>query len=167
MARFLPRWAMLIGVGATVSVLVWAQDSVPSVAVSGDVKQPLTLTAEALAKMPRAAVKMTSHGIETAYEGVWLSDILRQAGVPQGAELRGRALATCVLAEAQDGYQVVFSLAELDPSFGGGGVLLADTGNGKPLFGEQGRFRLIAAHDKPEARSIRLLTKLEVLSLRK
>jgi len=61
-------------------------------------------------------VKTTSRGLETAYEGVWLTDILRQAGVPQGESLRGRALAGYVLAVAQDGYQVVFSLAELDPA---------------------------------------------------
>jgi len=157
---------MLTLLAATLATLASAQDAVPSVQVTGAVKQPLTLTAESLAKMPRATVKTTSRGIETAYEGVWLTDILRQAGVPQGEQLRGRALAGYVLAQAQDGYQVVFSLAELDPSFVDGGVLLADTANGKPLFGEQGRFRLIAPHDKPGARSLRLLTRLEVVSLR-
>ncbi|HXK04962.1 MAG TPA: molybdopterin-dependent oxidoreductase [Verrucomicrobiae bacterium] len=160
------RWTMLTLLAATLATLASAQDAVPSVQVTGAVKQPLTLTAESLAKMPRATVKTTSRGIETAYEGVWLTDILRQAGVPQGEQLRGRALAGYVLAQAQDGYQVVFSLAELDPSFVDGGVLLADTANGKPLFGEQGRFRLIAPHDKPGARSLRLLTRLEVVSLR-
>ena len=157
---------MLTLLAATLATLASAQDAVPSVQVTGAVKQPLTLTAESLAKMPRATVKTTSRGIETAYEGVWLTDILRQAGVPQGEQLRGRALAGYVLAQARDGYQVVFSLAELDPSFVDGGVLLADTANGKPLFGEQGRFRLIAPHDKPGARSLRLLTRLEVVSLR-
>jgi len=161
------RWTILTILFAMASGLALAQDVVPSVEVAGAVKQPLRLTAESLAKLPRATVKMTSQGIETTYEGVWLTDILRQAGVPQGEQLRGRALASYVLANAQDGYQVVFSLAELDPSFAGGGVLLADTANGKPLFGEQGRFRLVAPHDKPGARSVRMLTKLEVVSLRK
>ncbi|MEO7653850.1 MAG: hypothetical protein ABIZ80_25620 [Bryobacteraceae bacterium] len=81
--------------------------------------------------------------------------------------MRGKALAKYVVAEAQDNYQVVFSLAELDPAFLDNQILLADTANGKPLFGAQGRFRLLAPKDKPGARSARMLTKLEVVQLRK
>jgi Oxidoreductase molybdopterin binding domain len=117
--------------------------------------------------MPRASVSTTSNGVETVYQGVWIHDVLKRAGVPQGGELRGKALAGYVLAEAQDGYQVVFSLAELDPAFIDDDILLADTANGKPLFGAQGRFRLVAPKDKPGAQSVRMLTKLEVVQLRK
>lgn len=144
-----------------------AQDAVPSIQVTGAVKQALTLTAEDLAKMPRASVKTVSNGIGTVYEGVWLHEVLKRAGVPQGAALRGKALAGYVLAEAQDGYQVVFSLGELDPAFIDSEILLADSANGKPLIGAQGRFRLVAPKDKPGARSVRMLTKLEVVQLRK
>jgi hypothetical protein len=101
------------------------------------------------------------------YEGVWVHEILKKAGVPQGDELRSKALASYVLAHAEDGYEVLFSLAELDPSFTDNQVLLADTADGKPLFGAQGRFRLVAAKDKPGARSVRMLTRLEVVQLRK
>src|SRR5215469_8940543 len=147
--------------------LLAAQNAPPSLQVTGAVKQALTLTADDLAKMPRATVRTMTNGMETVYEGVWLYEILKRAGVPQGSELRGKALAGYVLAEAQDGYQVVFSLAEIDPSFIDNEILLADTADGKPLFGAQGRFRLIASKDKPGARSVRLLTKLEVVQLRK
>lgn len=144
-----------------------AQDAPATVQVTGAVKQALTLSADDLAKMPRATVKTTSGGMETVYEGVWLHDVLKKAGVPQGGELRGKALSSYVLAEAQDGYQVVFSLGELDPSFIDNEILLADTANGKPLFGVQGRFRLVVPKDKPGARSIRMLTKIEVVQVRK
>ena len=117
--------------------------------------------------MPRATVRTMNHGMETVYEGVWLHKVLKKAGVPQGSELRGKALAGYVLAEAQDGYQVVFSLGELDPAFIDNEILLADTADGKPLFGAQGRFRLVVPKDKPGARSVRMLTKLEVVQLRK
>ncbi len=147
--------------------LLCAQDALLSLQVTGAVKQPLTFTADDLAKMPRATVKTTNNRMETVYEGVWLHEILKRAGAPQGTELRGKALAGYVLAEAQDGYQVVFSLAELDPSFIDNEILLADTADGKPLFGPQGRFRLVVPKDKPGARSIRMLTKLEVVQLRK
>ena len=148
------------------SGLLSAQEEA-AVRVSGAVKQELTVTAADLSKMPRASVRTTNDGMETVYEGVWLHVVLKVAGVPQGRELRGRALASYVLAEAQDGYQVIFSLAEMDPSFVDSQVLLADTANGKPLFGAQGRFRLVASKDKPGARSVRMLTKLEVVQVRK
>jgi DMSO/TMAO reductase YedYZ molybdopterin-dependent catalytic subunit len=144
-----------------------AQEPATNVQVTGAVKQPLMLSADDLARMPRAAVTTTSNGMQTKYEGVWLHEVLKRAGAPQGETLRGKALAGFVLAEAQDGYQVVFSLGELDPAFIDNEILLADTANGKPLFGAQGRFRLVVPKDKPGARSVRMLTKLEVVQLRK
>jgi DMSO/TMAO reductase YedYZ molybdopterin-dependent catalytic subunit len=144
-----------------------AQDGQQTAQVMGAVKQALTLSADDLAKMPRASVRTTNNGMETVYEGVWLHEVLKRAGVPQGSELRGKALASYVLAEAQDGYQVVFSLGELAPAFIDNEILLADTAKGKPLFGAQGRFRLVVPKDKPGARSGRMLTKLEVVQVRK
>jgi DMSO/TMAO reductase YedYZ molybdopterin-dependent catalytic subunit len=158
------RWLVL---GLLAAVHLQAQDAQPSIQVTGEVKQALTLSADDLAKMPRASVHTTNNGMETVYEGVWLHEVLKRAGVPQGGELRGKALASFVLAEAQDGYEVVFSLAELDPAFVDNEILLADTANGKPLFGAQGRFRLVVPKDKPGARSVRMLTKLEVVQFRK
>ena len=153
--------------GLLATAFLWAQEPPSSLQVTGAVKQSLTLTPDDLGKMPRASVSTKSNGMETVYEGVWLHEVLKKAGVPLGGELRGKALASYVLAEAQDGYQVVFSLAELDPTFIDNGILLADTANGKPLFGAQGRFRLVASKDKPGARSVRMLTRLEVVQLRK
>jgi DMSO/TMAO reductase YedYZ molybdopterin-dependent catalytic subunit len=153
--------------GLIAAGLLSAQDAPTTVQVTGAVKQALTLSADDLAKMPRATVKTTSGGMETVYDGVWLHELLKKAGVPQGGELRGKALSSYVLAEGQDGYQVVFSLGELDPSFIDNEILLADTANGKPLFGAQGRFRLVVPKDKAGARSIRMLTKIEVVQVRK
>jgi DMSO/TMAO reductase YedYZ molybdopterin-dependent catalytic subunit len=137
------------------------------VQVTGDVKQALTLAADDLAKMPRATVRIGGSAKETVYEGVWLHEVLKKAGVPLGGDLRGKALTSYVLAEAQDGYQVVFSLAELDPTFIDSEILLADTANGQPLSGAQGRFRLVAPKEKHGSRSVHLLTKLEVVQVRK
>lgn len=158
------RWLVS---GLLAATLLAGQEPQPSIQITGAVKRPLTLTADDLAKMPRASVRTSSNGMETVYDGVWVYEVLNKVGASQGSELRGKALASYVLAEAQDGYQVVFSLAELDPSFIDNQILLADTANGKPLFGAQGRFRLVASRDKPGARSVRMLTKLEVVQLRK
>jgi Oxidoreductase molybdopterin binding domain len=158
------RWLVPALLAAT---FLAAQEPQPSVKIIGAVKQPLALTPDDLGKMPRASVRTKSNGMETVYEGVWLHEVLKKAGVPQGTELRGKALAGYVLAEAQDGYQVLFSLAEVDPSFIDIEILLADTADGKPLFGAEGRFRLVPSKDKQGARSVRMLTKLEVVKLRK
>ena len=117
-----------------------AQQAAPSITVSGAVSQSLTLTAADLVTMPRATVTTSSNGIETKYEGVWLAEVLKKAGVPLGAALRGPALSTYVVASASDGYQVVFSLGELDPDMTDGQFLLADKANGKPLIGQNGAF---------------------------
>lgn len=139
----------------------------PTVSVTGAVKQPLNLTSADLAAMPRASAVMDNNGIQTKYEGVWLSDILKKAGVPMGSGLRGAALATYVVASASDGYQVLFSLGELDPETTEGQILLADKANDKPLFGENGSFRLVIPKDKRGARSVRLLQKIEVVQVKK
>jgi hypothetical protein len=56
-----------------------------------------------------------------------------------GSDIRGNAVATYVVASASDGYQVVFSLAELDPAFTGSEVIVADTIDGKSLFASRVR----------------------------
>jgi len=159
------RRCLVLALGS--AARAFAQESTPVVQVTGAVKQELNLSADDLAKMPRASVKTTNNGMETVYDGVWLHEVLKRAGVPQGSELRGKALASYVLAQAQDGYQVVFSVGELDPAFIDNEILLADTANGKPLFGAQGRFRLVVPKDKPGARSVRMLTRIEVVQVRK
>ena len=93
------RRCLLLGLLA--AALLPAQDAPPSIQVTGAVKQALTLSADDLAKMPRASVRTTNNGMETVYEGVWLHEVLKKAGVPQGSELRGKALASYVLAEAR------------------------------------------------------------------
>lgn len=98
--------------------------------------------------------------------GVWLHEVLKKPGVPQASELRGKALPGYVLAEAQDAYQLVFSLGELDPAFIDNEIPPADTANGKPMFGAQVRLRWVVPKDKPAARSVRMLTKLDVVQLR-
>jgi DMSO/TMAO reductase YedYZ molybdopterin-dependent catalytic subunit len=135
--------------------------------IDGDIPQPLTLTKADLAKMPRTTVTLSDQGTDTVYEGVLLYDVLKRAGAPLDKQLMGKALATYVLAEARDGYQVVYALAEIDPAFTDNQILVADTANGKPLFQYQGPFRLVLPHEKKGARSIRMLEKLTVVRLRK
>jgi hypothetical protein len=50
--------------------MLGAQEPATSVQVTGEVKQPLTLSADDLARMPRASITTTSNGMQTKYEGV-------------------------------------------------------------------------------------------------
>src|SRR5262245_8707075 len=152
-------------------VLLWAatlsaaQTASSPLTVAGDVATPLSLTADQLKTLPRTKVDVNEDGRTQVYEGVLVGEILRRAGAPLGTELRGNAIATYVVATANDGYQVVFSLAELDPAFTGNDIIVADTIDGKPLFDYQGPLRIVAPHDKRGARSIRMLLRIEVVRL--
>jgi DMSO/TMAO reductase YedYZ molybdopterin-dependent catalytic subunit len=149
---------------------LYAQDADAKLIIAGDVTHPLTLTKDDLAKMPRTSVTVKGEGsdaTETTYEGVLLYDVLKQAGAPLDKQLMGKALASYVLAEARDGYQVVYTLTELDPSFTSNKIIVADTIDGKPLFSYQGPLRLVVPGEKKGGRSIRMLEKITVVRLRK
>jgi len=135
--------------------------------VSGDLAMPLKLTIADLAGMPRQTVKIDGANGSNTYEGVSLFEILKKAGVPNGGSLRGASLATYVLAKASDGYQVAFTLGEVDPSFGNTLILVADRRDGTPLSGNQGALRLIVPNDHEGARSVRMLETLEFIRLKK
>jgi DMSO/TMAO reductase YedYZ molybdopterin-dependent catalytic subunit len=125
-----------------------------SVKVTGEVTTPLTLSAADLASMPRTtAVAKDKQGTPHTYAGVALAYIFSKAGVTTGPQLRGKNLAKYVLVTCADGYQVVFSLGELDTTFGDRIVILADQMEGKPLPPETGPFRIIVPGDKKPARN--------------
>lgn len=136
--------------------------------VTGDVRTPLSLSADEIKAMPRTRVDTKGEdGRTVTYEGVLAGEILKRAGATLGSDLRGNALATYVVASASDGYQVVFSIAELDPAFTGSEIIVADTIDGKPLLANQGPLRIVAPKDTRAARSVRMLERLEVVRLKK
>src|ERR1700722_7972384 len=117
--------------------------------VAGAVSTPLTPTGTDLKNMPRTTLRvMNPHENKSeTYEGVLLEELLRRAGVPQGYQLRGKLMATCVTAEAEDGYKVVFALAELDSGMTNSEILVADTVDGAPIDPKRGPFRLVVPHE--------------------
>lgn len=135
--------------------------------VAGNVATPLSLSESDLKALPRKTLKVLNHheNKEETYEGVAVQELLRRAGVPQNEKLRGSAMATYVLAEAADGYSVLYSLAELDSDFQDSEVIVADTMNGSPLGEKQGPFKMVAPHDKRPARWIRMLKSLTVVTV--
>jgi DMSO/TMAO reductase YedYZ molybdopterin-dependent catalytic subunit len=139
--------------------------SVAELRIGGDVSSPLVLTLAELKKMPRKTLSVVNpHDKKTeTYEGVLLEELLKKAGVAQGEKLRGAVLATYVIAEAEDGYRVVFSLAELDSGILESNVIVADTMDGAPLAAQQGPFRIVAPLEKRPARWVRMLKSITVV----
>lgn len=101
--------------------------------LTGDLRAPLALTVEDLKKMPRKKVSVVNpHDKKTEnYEGVLVEDLLKKAGVAQGEDVKGPLLASYLIFEAEDGYRVVFSVAELDSGIVDSGVIVADTLDGR------------------------------------
>jgi Oxidoreductase molybdopterin binding domain len=114
--------------------------------------------------MPRTTLQVTNSHEKKAetYEGVLLEQLLRRAGAPHGEQLRGPLMTTYVVAEASDGYRVLFALAELDSDFVNSEVLVADTLDGGPIDAKRGPFRLVVPHDKRPARWVRMLKAITV-----
>jgi DMSO/TMAO reductase YedYZ molybdopterin-dependent catalytic subunit len=116
--------------------------------------------------MPHITVTIhNSHtNADETYSGVRLADLLAKLGAPLGKDLRGEALSAYVVAHGSDGYEAVLALAEVDPSFHPGEVLIADLTDGKPLDAHSGPFRLVVTEDKRPARSVRNLVSIELKS---
>jgi hypothetical protein len=129
---------------------------------SGDKHADYTLNE--LKAMPQKTV--TVHNPHTnadeTYSGVPLMDLLAKDGVPHGHDLRGKGLAEYVVATGSDGYKAVLALAEVDPEFHSGDVIVADAMDGKPLDVKTGPFRLVVTEDKRPARSVHNLVSIEV-----
>ncbi len=152
---------------AAQSLATDAKLDVARLIVGGDVAKPLSLSLQDLSGYPRKTLKvMNEHeGKEETYQGVPLAEILKRAGVPQGSDLRGAALATYIRPEGADGYSVVFSLAELDSGVQDSDVLVADTLNGASIPDRLGPLRLVVPHEKRPVRWVRMLRSITVVKV--
>ena len=131
--------------------------------ISGEVANPVKLTADDLAKLPRRNVQAKDHdGNATAFEGIELGEVLRLAGVKSGEQLRGKELALFLVVDAADGYRAVFALPELDHAFTDRIILLADRRDGKPLTEKEGPLRIVVPDEKRQARWVRQVTSLTI-----
>jgi hypothetical protein len=158
----------LFGVVLSTCCALLAQDAKPSTAVTpqGSLvlaadQASVTFSPADLRALPH--VSLTVHNGHTdaaeTYSGVPLTTLLATLNAPLGKELRGKAMTSYVIATGSDGYSVILSLAEVDPDFHQGQVLVADTRDGQPL-GKSGPFQLIVSGDKRPARWVRNLVSI-------
>ena len=126
--------------------------------------QATTLSAADLKSLPQKTV--TFHNVHTkadeTYTGVPLTDLLAKYGAPTADKFRGKAMSDYIIATGSDGYKAVLSLAETDPAFHPGDVIVADTIDGKPIGDKEGPFKLVVTEDKRPARCIHNLVSIEL-----
>ena len=123
-----------------------------------------TLTPADLKALPHKSVTVfNAHSKKSeSYSGVVLADLLTKVNAPIGDKLKGKLFMTGVVAEGTDGYQVLYSAAEVDPVMHGGDVIIADAVDGQPL-GRNGAFQLVNTEDKRPARWVRNLDRVVVI----
>ncbi len=123
----------------------------------GDFPSPKRLSEKDIQALPHTEIHTTDMhdgGKEVVYSGVLLTDILKAGGFTFGSGMAAsrETVRAILIAEAVDGYKVVFALAELDPAFTDRLTYLADAKDGKPLPAGEGTWRIVVPGDKRPAR---------------
>ncbi|MFS2189576.1 molybdopterin-dependent oxidoreductase [Mucilaginibacter sp. Mucisp84] len=132
--------------------------------VTGEVTNPLSIGPAELQQYKQTTVtRKDRDGKVRIYSGVIVSEILTKAGVTLDADLHGKNLVKYLLVEASDGYQVLFTLTELDKGFTDRTIILADKVDGQPLAPADGPFRIIVQDEKKPARCIKQVTAMKVM----
>ena len=159
----------LAALGIAVAVAAQAPPATTTLTVSGNVAQPLTLSIDDLKRYPAHRFEYSLRGgmpgaaaSEPArhYTGCLLRDVLNAAKPTEG---RPRDLRkSYVLASASDGYEVVFSWAELFVSPTGDAVFVVYERDGAPLADDEGRIALVAVSDLRPARHVKWLRALSL-----
>ena len=150
--------ALLLALALAVAPVAASAQSLTVVDPGGKTK---VLTASDLADLPRAEVKVTLETGAKTYEGPILTYVLRAGGLPVGPRLHGDPLRAYVVMTGKDGFQAVYSLAELDKDFHDDVVILADHVDGKPLPEKEAPWRVASSGDKKGWRSVFGLARIE------
>ncbi|HEY1577859.1 MAG TPA: hypothetical protein VGF82_12390 [Terracidiphilus sp.] len=127
----------------------------------------ITLSPEEFAALPHKSVSVfNAHSkINEKYSGVSLPDLLAKVGVPLGEHVRGKLFLTGIVAEGTDNYDVLYTLAEVDPSIHTGDVIVADSVNDHKLD-KDGAFKMVSTEEKRPARWVRNLTSITVVEVK-
>jgi hypothetical protein len=166
----IPVLAVMLCCGGALAAAQQMEHSAPSPSTHLTIKtyegKTLTLSPEELAALPHKSVSVfNAHSkANEIYSGVPLADLLSKVGVPLGESVRGKVFLTGVVASGVDGYGVLYSLAEVDPSIHTGDVIVADTVDGKKLD-KDGAFKMVSSEERRPARWVRNLASISVLKV--
>jgi DMSO/TMAO reductase YedYZ molybdopterin-dependent catalytic subunit len=149
-----------------------AESPAGSVAISGDVQRPMTITVDTLRKFAAAGqlTYKSSRDVggqqqHSVVQGVRLRALLEEAALAERDRSDWRK--SVVIAIARDGYRVVFSWPELFNTEPGAQVMVAYERDGAPLAAGEGPIALSAPGDiRTGPRHVKWLERIEVRVLR-
>ena len=121
-------------------------------------------TPATLAALPHQTVTVISNHTKAnlTYSGVPLIDLLQRLGLP--AKPEGKQLRLYLVAVGSDGYEAVYSFAEVASEIHNATVIVADTLGGKPLA-DKGPLQLVNTGDKALVRCVHNLAAIRVLTV--
>ena len=135
------------------------------ITVSGDVRNPSTITMDALRAFPprtQAVTFESSAGTQHhTYTGAALNDVVSAADPIVDAAAKHPMLSVVILATGADGYRAALAWAEASPELSMAPVLVAYTEDGLPL--EQPT--LVVSGDLGGARYVRDVVDLRIINL--
>ena len=144
----------------------------PALRVDGALPKTGTLGQSDLEKVGATTVAWTNHGQTHQVTGVRVDNVLLHFGFnpgPMGKDVpvkeKVKGYRQVLVATARDGFQAVFSCAELSAGMGKTVALIVWQIDGKPLGADVGPLRLVVVTDGEPARSIRQLESLRVLDV--
>lgn len=159
------RCVILLAVLFTCVLLQPRQAICQQLAVQSASGKQTVLSKADIEGLPRVKLTANAHGEAATFEGPLLRSVLEKGGIALGETLRGKAMASCLLVEAADGYRVVIALPELDAGFTDKQVILAFLKNGKPLDEKEGPYRIVIPGEKRPARWVRQVTTLKIVDV--
>jgi len=121
----------------------------------------VTLTAEALADLPRSRVTVPGGSGPQVYEGPALAYVMRAARLPVGMRAHGEPMKGYLVVRGADGYAAVLSAAEADKELHEDVVILADRLDGQLLPEAEGPWRLVIDDDIRPWRSVRQVVAMD------
>jgi hypothetical protein len=116
-----------------------------------------------LAALPHKTVSVYNEHAKAnqTYSGVPLLDLLVRVGVPN--KPHGKDLKLYLVAMGSDGYEAVYSVAEVNPDVHDATVLVADSEDGQPIAAD-GPLKLVASREARPARWVRNLVAVRVMA---
>lgn len=172
---FLMTVALMLATVASTGLTAFAQatpatpTSSDSIAISGEVKTSGSLSVADLQALPNEHldVTFTASGKPQnhTFTGTPLLGVLDHVGLvtPKGG--KNPLLGVYLVVTAKDGYQVVISGGELDPSFGNTPMYLAWEQDGKALAGDDGPIRLVVPDDTKGGRYVNGIVSIDVFTV--
>jgi hypothetical protein len=121
---------------------------------------------EDLLNLPQVEVHVHNahRNADESYSGPLLADVLARIGLKASRETEPLILHSSLVATGTDHYFVLYSLAEIEPSFSTGQVIVAIMKSGLPNT-DGGLIELVNTADAKPARWLHGLTDLNVMSL--